>query len=60
MKVKFIETDLNTYIELEGVMLGYFTRRYNKELKCVFISEQTIKFDELVQICDKMGELNGT
>lgn len=59
MKIRFIETDFNTYIELGGVMVGYFTKRYNGNLMCSFMSEQPLKLDELAEIYDKMEELNG-
>lgn len=58
MIVKFIKSDFNTYIELGGVIVGYFSTRYNGNLMCSFIAEQALKLDELAQICDKMEELN--
>jgi hypothetical protein len=60
MRINFIKTDFNTYIEVGGDMIGYFSRRYNNNLKCIFFQELALSLDELGQIYDKMEELNGT
>ena len=60
MRVKFIESDFNTYIELSGTIIGYFTKRYNGNWFCMFFKEYPITLSELADIYDQMEELNAT
>lgn len=60
MRVRFINTDHNIYIEVSGTMVGCFTRKWNKNLYCHFFKDYPLSLAEVTEICDKMEELNGT
>ena len=45
MRINFIKTDFNTYIEVGGDMIGYFSRRYNNNLKCIFFQELALSLE---------------
>jgi hypothetical protein len=60
MRINFIKTEFNTYIELSGTVIGYFTKRYNGNWFCMFFKEYPITLNELADIYEKMEELNAT